>query len=168
MNPTIVFNFTVDKENKKINVERSFNAPLELVWKAWTTAELLDQWWAPKPYKAVTKSLTLEVGKSWMYYMEGPEGDTHHCAAEYTKIQAQSTLGWLDAFTDENGKINVDFPRSNWTNTFTSLGDSSLVNCVITYEKLEDLEKILEMGFQGGFSMGLGNLDELLAEIQST
>jgi uncharacterized protein YndB with AHSA1/START domain len=56
MSKAILFNFLVDKEKNQITVDRSFNAPLDLVWAAWTEAELLDQWWAPKPYQTVTKS----------------------------------------------------------------------------------------------------------------
>ena len=46
---------TKDVANKKIVVVREFDAPLEEVWKAWTEKELLDQWWAPRPWKAKTK-----------------------------------------------------------------------------------------------------------------
>jgi len=51
--------FTKDLENKRLHVTRYFNAPLELVWSTWTKPELLEQWWAPKPYKAITKSMDL-------------------------------------------------------------------------------------------------------------
>ena len=44
MNKTILFEFNVDKENNQIHVERAFNAPLDLVWAAWTEADILDQW----------------------------------------------------------------------------------------------------------------------------
>ncbi len=47
---------TKDVANKKIVVVREFDAPLEEVWKAWTEKELLDQWWAPRPWKAKTKN----------------------------------------------------------------------------------------------------------------
>ncbi|WP_312302176.1 hypothetical protein [Chryseobacterium sp.] len=50
MKSNLLFDFSVNKENNTIVVKREFNANLELVWQAWTTAELLDQWWAPKPY----------------------------------------------------------------------------------------------------------------------
>lgn len=49
MSPNLLFEFCVNKENNTITVKREFNAGLELIWKAWTTAELLDQWWGPKP-----------------------------------------------------------------------------------------------------------------------
>ena len=51
-----------DLPNKKITVTRHFNAPLDQVWKAWTESELLDQWWAPKPFKAETKFMDFKVG----------------------------------------------------------------------------------------------------------
>ena len=74
MNQKKIFNFTVDKESLIIKVERSFDAPLDLVWSAWTEADLLDQWWGPKPYKAVTKTMDFSVGGRWLYAMLGPEG----------------------------------------------------------------------------------------------
>ena len=51
------FNFIVQKEANTISVERSFNAPLDPVWAAWTEADILCQWWAPKPYQCVIRSL---------------------------------------------------------------------------------------------------------------
>src|SRR6187431_3103993 len=69
MNATILFNFQVDKVNKKINVERSFNGPIDPVWSAWTEAEILDQWWAPKPWRAETKSMNFKEGGRWHYCM---------------------------------------------------------------------------------------------------
>ena len=57
MSHNLAFDFSVDKENKKITVTREFAAELALVWKAYTTKEILDQWWAPKPWKAKTNSM---------------------------------------------------------------------------------------------------------------
>ena len=47
--------YTRDLTNKQLVVEREFDAPVALVWRAWTESNLLDQWWAPKPWKAETK-----------------------------------------------------------------------------------------------------------------
>jgi uncharacterized protein YndB with AHSA1/START domain len=52
--------FSKDLQNKKLTVVREFDAPLERVWEAWTKSEILDQWWAPKPYKTETKKWILE------------------------------------------------------------------------------------------------------------
>jgi uncharacterized protein YndB with AHSA1/START domain len=55
MKSDLFMEFTVDKANSKVSVKREFAAPLQDVWAAWTESELLDQWWAPKPWKAKTK-----------------------------------------------------------------------------------------------------------------
>jgi len=156
-------NFSVDKENKKIKVEREFAAPLDKVWAAWTTSELLDQWWAPKPWKAKTKSMDFSEGGTWLYAMVGPDGSQHWARADYKDIKVSQSYSAYDAFCDENGTINTDFSRSLWNNTFKQQADSTIVTIEISYKELADLEQILEMGFKEGFTAGLENLDALLA-----
>lgn len=77
MKSNLIFDFTVDKENKTIHVARRFDAEVPLVWQAWTTPELLDQWWGPEPWRAETKSMDFRVGGHWLYAMVGPEGEKH-------------------------------------------------------------------------------------------
>ncbi|MBK8633694.1 MAG: hypothetical protein IPN72_09075 [Saprospiraceae bacterium] len=71
----------------------------------------------------------------------------------------------MDAFYNEQCEINTDFPRSRWTNIFTADGDQTIVNISILYEKAEDVQKIIELGFREGFTMAMGNLDELLSDL---
>ena len=156
-------NFSVDKENKKIRVEREFAAPLDKVWAAWITSELLDEWWAPKPWKAKTKSMDFSEGGTWLYAMVGPDGTQHWARADYKDIKDSQSYSAYDAFCDENGTINTDFSRSLWNNTFKQQSDSTIVTIEISYKELADLEQILEMGFKEGFTAGLENLDALLA-----
>jgi uncharacterized protein YndB with AHSA1/START domain len=158
------FDFVVDKQNNTVTVQREFAASLERVWKAWTTAEILDQWWAPKPYRAETKSLDFKVGGEWFYAMVSPENEKHWCKATYQSINEKQSYAYTDAFCDEDGNLNNAFPSSHWTNTFSASEDHTIVNVVIKHDSLEDLEKIIEMGFKEGFTMGLGNLDEVLAK----
>lgn len=162
MNKTPLMNFVVDKDNKQIKVEREFDAPLPMVWSAWTQSELLDQWWAPKPWQARTKTMDFKPGGSWLYAMIGPDGETHWSKADFETVVPQKSFSALDAFCDENGNLNTDFPRSLWENTFTATGDSTRVNVVITYDKLADLEQIIKLGFKEGFTAGLENLDTYL------
>lgn len=167
MNKAILFNFLVDKENKRITVERSFAAPLALVWSAWTQAEILDQWWAPKPWRAETKAMQAADGGRWQYCMVSPEGERHWCIFDYERVEAQQYFSGRDAFCDENAHINPEMPSTFWHNTFAADGGSTLVRVELRFDSLEHLETLLEMGFQGGFTMGLGNLDAYLAAVQS-
>lgn len=162
MNSHLQFDFTVDKANNSVNVKREFAAELALVWAAWTQAELLDIWWAPKPFQTKTKSMDFKVGGTWLYAMHGPNNQTHWCRADYLKIEHQKMYSAIDAFCDEDGNMNLDFPRSTWSNTFIDKGESTLVDISIQYQSLADLEKIVELGFKEGFTMALGNLDQYI------
>lgn len=162
MRSNLLFDFTVNKENSTVNVKREFDANLELVWDAWTKPEILDQWWAPKPYRTVTKSMDFREGGMWLYYMISPQNEKHWCRNDYQKITHHKNFSGLDAFCDENGKVNTDMPRTLWTNTFVENAGTTTVNVVAKYESLADLEKIIAMGFKEGFTMALENLDQYL------
>lgn len=166
MNKDLLFDFSVNKEDKTIHVKREFSADPELVWKAWTTAELLDQWWAPKPYRNETKSLDFREGGTWHYSMIGPENDRHWACLDYGDINDGKAFSGRDAFCDENAKINADMPRSLWRNRFSGIDGKSTVDITITFDDLADLEKTVEMGFKEGFTMGLDQLDELLLTLK--
>lgn len=162
MNKAILFNFIVDKEHNKIKVDRSFDAPADLVWAAWTEADILDQWWAPKPYKNQTKSMDFRVGGRWLYCMLSPKGERHWCLFDYESITPGKHYAGSDAFCDENGVANDGKPRVKWSNSFKPEGDSTVVNVEMDFESLQDLEAIISMGFREGFTMGMENLDEYI------
>lgn len=163
MNSNLLFDFTVNKEDNTVNVKREFLADLSSVWDAWTKPELLDQWWAPKPYKNKTKSMNFSEGGTWLYCMISPENEIHWCKNDYQKIDNKKSYTGLDAFCDENGITNTSMPRTQWTNTFSEVGEKTLVNIVAKYESLEALEKIISLGFKEGFTMAMQNLDEYFA-----
>ncbi|WP_192348749.1 SRPBCC domain-containing protein [Algoriphagus sp. Y33] len=166
MNPNLKFDFIVNKENNTVNVKREFAANLELVWEAWTNPEILDQWWAPKPYKTRTKSMDFREGGMWLYEMFNTESknqkECHWCKNDYIKIVHQSMFSGLDAFCDENGIVNQEMPRTQWTNLFNENGEKTLVTITAQYDSLADLEKIIEMGFKEGFTMAMENLDQYI------
>ncbi|HRE75698.1 MAG TPA: SRPBCC domain-containing protein [Flavobacteriales bacterium] len=163
MKKAILFDFTADKTNNTIHVKRSFHAPIDLVWAAWTESDILDQWWAPKPYRSVTKSMKFEEGGRWHYYMQGPEGDIHWCLFDYEKILPQQFYSGIDAFCDEHAVMSASKPRVKWENGFSANDDSTVVECLLKFETLEDLEAIITMGFKEGFTAGLANLDDYIA-----
>ena len=164
MNQSMPFEFTINKANNTVNVKRSFAANLDRVWDAWTNPEILDQWWAPKPYKTVTKSMDFRVGGTWLYAMVSPEGQEHWCKNDYKHIEPKTTYTGLDAFCDEHGTINTDMPRTAWTNVFSAGEGYTQVTITAVYASLADLEKVIALGFKEGFTMAMGNLDAYLAE----
>ena len=155
--------FVIDKENKKVKVTREFAAPLSKVWAAYTQSELLDQWWAPKPWKANTKELEFKDGGHWLYVMAGPKGEEHWCREDFKSVTPMKSFKAVDAFCDSTGKVNDEFPKSTWVIEFSEMDNKTLVQIEMECATVADLEKYIEMGFQEGFTAALGNLDELLA-----
>ncbi len=162
MNSNLTFDFTVNKANNTVNVNREFNADLELVWEAWTNPEILDQWWAPKPYKNQTRSMDFRDGGTWLYSMISPNNQIHWCKADYKKIEHQKSFSYKDNFCDEHGNVSKKFPDSVWTNVFSENAETTTVNITIQYESLEMLEKVLDVGFKEGFTMAMQNLDQYI------
>ncbi|KLT68762.1 MULTISPECIES: SRPBCC family protein [Flavobacterium] len=161
MKTNLLMDFTVDKENCTVNVKREFNASIANVWSAWTEAEILDQWWAPAPYKSKTKSMDFKVGGHRLYAMVDQEGKEGWALVDYISISPKSNFKTLGAFCDSEGNINPDFPRSNWSVSFSQQGDITIVDVVIKHKQLSDIEKYIAMGFKEGFTSILENLDKI-------
>ena len=159
------FEFNVYKESSTVEVKKEFDVSLELLWNAWTTSELLDKWWAPRPYVTKTKSMEFKKGGTWLYAMVSPANEIHWCKNDYQEIEPLRKFVGLDAFCDENGKTDTSMPRTLWTCIFSKINDKVLLTITSKYETTNDLEKIIELGFKEGFTMALGNLDELLLEL---
>ena len=163
MKHDLAFEFSVNKENKTITVKREFAAELPLVWDAYTKSEILDQWWAPKPWKSRTKSMDFREGGYWHYAMVGPEGEEHWALANYKTIDPKKRFTALDGFADAEGVVNTQMPQSKWEVSFTPKEDVTLVENLITFEDLAQLETTIQMGFKEGLTMAMEGLDALLA-----
>ena len=155
--------FTVNEAGNTLTVSRKFAANINLVWDAWTKAEILDQWWAPLPYKAKTKSQVFEPNGHWHYAMVGPNNDTHWGMMQYKEIAKPDFFSANDVFCDENGATNSNLPSTDFVIKFTIEGDITMVNMVSEYATKEALEEILAMGMKEGLSMALAQLDSILA-----
>ena len=84
------------------------------------------------------------------------------CRVDFKKIVAPKTFSAEDSFCDENGNENTDFPKMHWKNEFSETNTGTKVVVEITFSDEADIAKILELGFEEGFTSALGNLDELL------
>ena len=160
MTTNLLFDFTVDKETKKAFINREFDAGLSLVWDAFTKPEILDQWWAPKPWASKTKAMNFEVGGRRFYAMVSPEGQERWSLQKYTSISPKTNFKFLNAFADKDE--NPELPGSEWDLSFSEENGKTKVSVVIYNESLERMEKMIEMGFKEGFTATLKSLEELL------
>lgn len=166
MRANLAYDFVVNKENNTITINREFAAKRPLVWDAFTKPEILDQWWAPKPWKARTKTMDFKVGGQWHYAMVGPAGEEHWALVNYTAITPEKLFAGDDVFADANAKVNEDMPKSKWEVTFNDKGDHTLVVLNISYDDLQQLEATIEMGFKEGITMTMESLDEFLPKLK--
>jgi len=164
MNTNLLFEFTVDMESKKAFINREFDANLSLVWDAFTIPEILDQWWAPKPWASKTKYMDFKVGGRRFYAMVSPDGQEHWSIQDYTAIHPKSNFSFLNAFADKDE--NPQLPGSNWDLSFSEQNGMTKVSIIIHNDSRERMEKMIEMGFKEGFTMTLNYLETLLATLK--
>ena len=156
------FDFTVDKATSSVVVNKEFAADLSSVWDAFTRQELLDQWWAPKPWMSKTKNMNFKVGGHRFYAMVSPDGQEHWSIEKYTAVTPKSNLKWISSFADKDENLNAEFPSSDWDLNFSEHNGITNVNIVIKHKKLADLEMHIQMGFKEGFTMTLNELEKQL------
>src|SRR6187455_1215263 len=163
MKNNLLFDFTVDEAAKMVFITREFDADLSLVWDAFTKAEILDQWVAPKPYVSKTKFMDFKVGGRRFYAMVGPEGQERWAIQKYTSIHPKTNFKMFNAFADKDE--NPELPGSDWDYTFSEQDGKTIVNITIYNESLARLERMIEMGFKEGFKMSMTNLENLLTTL---
>src|SRR5258707_1178315 len=161
----LMFDFTVDKATATIYITREFAAALDLVWDAFTKAEILDQWMGPKPWRVQTKEMDFREGGRWLYAMISPENvATRWSLAEFVEIQPKSSFTTKNSFSDENGNpIDTGFTFSLTKNSFKAGAEKTTVQIVKKMASLAQLERFVEGGYyEKGMATGMNNLDEYL------
>jgi uncharacterized protein YndB with AHSA1/START domain len=160
----LLFDFTVDKATNTIHITREFDAGLDLVWDAFTKAEILDQWVAPKPWRAQTKEMNFREGGRWLYAMISPENVTHWSLVDFIKIEPKSGFSSRNCFSDENGNAN-NAASSVTETTFRAEPEGTTVQIIKKMADLAQLEMFVARGFKEGMSASMKNLDDLLVTL---
>lgn len=163
---TLLFDFIVDKSTNSVTVNREFSSDLSLVWDAFTKQEILDQWWAPKPWASKTKKMEFKDGGRRFYAMVSPEGQEHWSIQDFTTIKPKSFFRFVDAFADKDENISSAMPSSTWDLSFSENNGTTTVKITIEHRSLQDLEAIISMGFKEGFTMTLNELEILLGKLK--
>ncbi len=155
---------TIDKDfpGRKIIAMTRFDSPLKTVWKAFTDSTMLEKWFAPKPYKAVTESMDFSDGGQWRYYMLSPKEEKIYSLEDFDNIHPMESFEALDRFIGKDGKIDENLPQPHWKYTFSQERGEVIVTAVLSFKSEAEMHKILEMGFEQGFRMGLDQLHEIM------
>ena len=150
-------------------LERTLNAPRDLVWKALTDPEHLKQWFAPKPYEISELDMDLQPGGIFRIRMVGPDGfDTGHgnagCVLEVVEGEK---LVWTSALGPEYRPAEMastgceSFPMTAFV-TLADAGDGkTLYRAVALHRNKADRDVHEKMGFQDGWGTCADQLEEL-------
>src|SRR5690606_11793733 len=165
MKTDLLFDFIVDKEKKTVHIKREFDAPIDLVWDAFTRPELLDQWTAPAPFQSKTKYMNFEPGGKRFYAMVSPDGKEGWIIQKYTSISPKTQFKLHNAFADKDE--NPEPTGSDWDYNFSEQNGITTVYITIFNESHERMERMIELDFKEGFTATLKNLEELLKKNQN-
>ena len=92
-------------EERVLVIERTFDAPPELVWKAWTEPERVMRWWGPKGYTSPAAEIDLRVGGKYLWAMRSPEGQDLWSTGVYREIVPPARMVCTNSFADEKGNV---------------------------------------------------------------
>lgn len=90
---------------RELVITRVFDAPRELVWKAWTEPERFMRWWGPKIFTSPSCQIDLRVGGRYLWCMRWPDGRDNYSTGEYREIVPFERLAYTSCFADADGNV---------------------------------------------------------------
>ena len=155
-------------EKNQIVVSRTFDAPLELLWKAWTEPERFMQWYGPKGFSTPTCEIDLQVGGRHLWSMQSPDGMRMYYTGTFKEIAPMERLVFTDGMCDEEGNL--------MSPTEMGMPEGSPMSMEVTvtfeHENGKTTVTVSHVGFgEGGVRAGMGwemafdKLEGMLAEV---
>ena len=143
----------------QILITREFDAPRELVFKAWTTPELVARWWAGKRGKVTSIDIDLRVGGTWRYVMEANEGFEVAFHGEYQEIVPNERLVNTEVFEGMPDAAALD------TLTFTEEDGRTQVQVLVQHTSKEHRDAHIESGMEDGMQEAMDLLEQVAIEL---
>lgn len=153
-----------DFENRSIILVAEFDEPIEEVWELWADPRKLERWWGPPTYPATFETHGLRPGGMATYYMTGPEGETPRGWWRIDLVDSPRALSFTDGFADEQGTPLNDMPVSTAQVKLSEEDGRTRMEFRSTFESVEAMERIVEMGAVEGLQAAMGQMDALLEE----
>jgi uncharacterized protein YndB with AHSA1/START domain len=159
---------------KEFVITRVFDAPRERVWKAWTEAERLKQWWGPQGFKVHTCKVDLRPGGVFLYGMTAPDGSGMWGRFTYREIAAPQKLVFIVSFSDPKGGVTRHPWSADWpleilsTVTFEARGGKTKVTVQWVPHNATELErKTFEDGRDSMKQGWTGTFDQFAAYLKN-
>ncbi len=152
---------TADRE---IMATRVFDVPREMVWKMWTDAEHVAQWWGPKGFTTTVQAMEVKPGGEWRLVMHGPDGRDYHNRIIYREVAKPERLVY--EHSPEKGSEPASFQT---TVTFAEHGDKTRVGVTMLFPSAAERDHVAKTyGAIEGLAQTLGRLEEKLAKMSAS
>lgn len=155
-------NVATDGAERTIVASRTFDAPRERVFRAFTEPGQLARWWGPRGWGTETRTLDLRPGGSWHYCMTGPDGMESWGLGTYQEVTPPSRLVYTDAFSDAEGNVSAGMPQTTIVIEFAEEGGRTTVTSSTRFATDEDIQMVLKMGVIEGLTQTWDRLAEYL------
>ncbi len=141
-----------EAKNRTLTIERTFQAPLALVWQAWTQPEHIAHWWGPKGMETEVIEHNFHVGGRWKYSMQMPDGSKFITEGVYSEIVEFEKIVTSADFKPmtEGVELHVHFEENGDTTNFTF----HVLHATEEYCKQQE-----KMGFYNGWGSVFDRLD---------
>ena len=147
----------------QVLIVREFDAPRALVWKAYTTPELIKRWWAGQRGHVTSVECDLRVGGAWRYVMVATGGFEVAFHGEYREIEPEARLVTTEVY--ETGDPNPE--AALVTTTFTEADGRTTLEQVMEVSSREIRDMILATGMEGGMQESYDALEQVAAELSA-
>jgi uncharacterized protein YndB with AHSA1/START domain len=144
---------------REIVMTRVFNAPRELVFKAYTDPELIPRWWGPRRYTTTVDKMDVRVGGVWRFVQRDAAGNMYAFNGAYREIVPPERLSYTFEFEGQPGHILVE------TVIFEEHDGQTKVTVTGSFESVEDRDGMLHSGMEAGANESNDRLAELLATL---
>lgn len=155
---------SIRTEGLDIVATRTFEAPRELVFRAWTECDALVHWWGPKDWTLPVCDMDFREGGRWFYCMEGPAGEQSCGLSTYREIVAPERIAYTDAFAEPDRSIIETMPEMAITVEFAERDRRTTVTSRSTFASAADLEVVIDTGFESGLTETWDRLANYLAD----
>lgn len=147
-----------ETSDRELVMTRIFDAPRELVFKAWTEREHIDQWWGPTGFRNETLAMEVRPGGMWRYIMHGPDGVDYPNRVVYSEVVAPERLVYR-----HGSDIDNDPAAFQVTVTFAAQGNQTHLTMRMVFTTVAQRQEVIRYGAVEGGQQTLGRLAAYLA-----
>lgn len=152
----VKLNLVAEPGKLDIHMSREFDAPRELVFKAFTDPALISQWWGPRSLTTLVDRMEVKPGGSWRYVQHEADGSEYGFHGVYHDVSSPERLIFTFEFEGLPGHVLLE------TVTFEERNGKTLMKDLTVFQSVEDRDGMIQAGMEGGAEESWDRLAELI------